>query len=109
MKYREGQEKALLRDACAGLLPPEILWRKKSPYPKTYDPAYEAELSRAFAALLDDPGAPINRFLDREKCLRFLQSPKDYGRPWFGQLMAGPQMLAYLLQGNFWMKEYNVA
>ena len=109
MKYREGQEKALLRDACAGLLPPEILWRKKSPYPKTYDPAYEAELSRAFAALLDDPGAPINRFLDREKCLRFLQSPKDYGRPWFGQLMAGPQMLAYLLQVNFWMKEYNVA
>ena len=34
MKYRNGVEKALLRDACVGLLPTEILYRKKSPYPK---------------------------------------------------------------------------
>ncbi|MGN1003093.1 MAG: asparagine synthase (glutamine-hydrolyzing) [Oscillospiraceae bacterium] len=109
MKYRDGAEKALLRDACAGLLPPEILWRKKSPYPKTYDPAYEAILSRQFRAVLDDPAAPVNRFLDREKALRFLSSPKDYGSPWFGQLMAGPQMIAYLLQVNIWMEQYGLS
>ena len=28
--------------------------------------------------------------------------------PWFGQLMAGPQLLAYLLQVNTWMKERGV-
>ncbi len=108
MKYREGHEKALLRDACEGLLPPEILYRKKSPYPKTYDPAYEKTLAESFIAMLDDSSAPINRFLDRGKCLNFLSSPKDYGRPWFGQLMAGPQMLAYVLQINFWMEEYKL-
>lgn len=109
MKYREGHEKALLRAACKELLPPEILQRKKSPYPKTYDPAYEKALSENFLAMLDNRAAPVNQFLDREKCTRFIRSPKDYGRPWFGQLMAGPQMLAYMLQVNFWLEEYKLA
>ena len=29
--------------------------------------------------------------------------------PWYGQLMAGPQMLAYLLQVDSWMRRRNVA
>lgn len=109
MKFRDGAEKALLRDACAGLLPPEILHRKKSPYPKTYDPGYEAILAQRFRLVLDDPSAPVNRFVDREKAERFLVSPKDYGSPWFGQLMAGPQMIAYMLQVNDWMKIYGLS
>lgn len=108
MKYRDGMEKALLRDACAGMLPPEILYRKKSPYPKTYDPAYEAVLSRRFRSVLADRSAPVNQLIDRDRAERFLASPKDYGTPWFGQLMAGPQMIAYLLQVNDWMKEYHI-
>ena len=45
-----------------------------------------------------------------EMCIRdsFLTSPSDYGKPWYGQLMAGPQMLAYLLQVNFWLKTYHI-
>ena len=105
---QEQLEKALLRDACAGALPPEILHRKKSPYPKTYAPAYEAVLSRRLREVLADSRAPVNHFLDREKCEAFLASPKDYGRPWFGQLMAGPQMAAYMLQVNFWMGTYSI-
>lgn len=35
-------------------------------------------------------------------------SDKDsFDRPWFGQLMTGPQLLAYLCQVNTWLKEYN--
>ena len=108
MKYRDGAEKALLRDACAGLLPPEALYRKKSPYPKTYNPAYEAMLAQRFRAVLADPSAPVNRLVDPEKAQRFLASPKDYGRPWFGQLMAGPQLIAYFLQINDWMRLYQI-
>lgn len=55
-----------------------------------------------------DTQAPIHRFLDREKAARFLAQPKDYGKPWFGQLMAGPQMLAYFLQVNAWMEDYGL-
>lgn len=108
MKYQDGMEKKLLRDACGDLLPPELLYRKKSPYPKTYSPVYEALLTERFRRLLDDPQAPVHRFLDRKKAERFLEQPKDYGRPWFGQLMAGPQMLAYFLQVNCWMERYGV-
>lgn len=108
MKYQDGMEKKLLRDACKDLLPPELLYRKKSPYPKTYSPAYEALLVERFQRLLEDPHAPIHRFLDRKKAQQFLSQPKDYGKPWFGQLMAGPQMLAYFLQINHWMEFYRV-
>ena len=48
------------------------------------------------------------QFLDRKKLERFLSSPVDYGKPWYGQLMAGPQMMAYVLQINYWMKAYDI-
>ena len=108
MKYQNGVEKALLRDACRDLLPPELLRRKKSPYPKPYSPVYEQLLTERFREMMRDPDAPVMRFVDPEKARRFLEAPKDYGRPWFGQLMAGPQMIAYLLQVNEWMERYQV-
>lgn len=108
-KYQRGVEKALLRDASKALLPPELLWRKKSPYPKTYSPQYEAILAQRLAHVLADNRAPLHRFVDAKKSAQFLAAPKDYGRPWFGQLMAGPQMIAYLLQVNEWMVKYKIA
>lgn len=59
--------------------------------------------------VIHDPASPVNRFLDKKAVLQFLESPKDYGKPWYGQLMAGPQMMAYLLQINFWLKEYQIS
>ena len=106
MKYRAGEEKALLRDACGDLLPPALLHRKKSPYPKTYSPQYEKLLAERFEKMLNDPDAPAAALIDRQKAGRFLSSPKDYGKPWFGQLMAAPQMLAYFLQINDWLQSY---
>lgn len=108
MKYRDGMEKRLLRDACKDLLPPQLLYRKKSPYPKTYSPVYENLLAERFRRMLSDPKAPVHRFLDKRKAERFLEQPKDYGRPWFGQLMAGPQMIAYFLQINYWMERCGI-
>ena len=109
MKYRPGEEKALLRDACGGLLPRELLHRKKSPYPKTYSPRYQQLVARRFREILRDPSAPIRPLLDRQRAEAFLIAPAQYGRPWFGQLMAGPQMLAYLLQVNTWMETYHLS
>lgn len=109
MKYQNGVEKALLRDACGDLLPSALMHRKKSPYPKTYSPNYEAQLSERFSALLKNPDSRVAPFIDRRKAEQFLSSPKDYGKPWFGQLMAAPQMLAYLLQIEYWMEKFNLA
>lgn len=108
MKCPDGLVKGLLRHAGAKLVPKDILWRKKSPYPKTYDPSYEKLLGKQLREVLSTPSSPIRTLLDPKKVQRFLNSPSDYGRPWYGQLMAGPQMLAYMLQVNYWLKAYRV-
>ena len=108
MKCPDGIVKGLLRHAGKKHLPESILWRKKSPYPKTYDPTYEKLLSRQLKEVLTTPSAPVRELLDIQKVHAFLDSPSDYGKPWYGQLMAGPQMTAYLLQINYWLEKYRI-
>jgi len=36
-------------------------------------------------------------------------SPKEEHRPWFGQIMATPQLFDYLLQIDHWLRTYNVS
>ncbi len=108
MKCQDGVEKTLLRHAGAKFLPAEVLWRKKSPYPKTYHPAYEQMLGTQLLEVLSNSSAPIRSMLDMGKVQSFLHSKSDYGKPWYGQLMAGPQMLAYMLQVNYWLEKYHI-
>lgn len=108
IKCLGGTVKGLLRAAGKDDLPYEVLYRKKSPYPKTYDPAYERILGKELLKVMADKNAPITELIDLEKLTRFLDSPKDYGKPWYGQLMAGPQMIAYLLQVNYWLTSYKI-
>ncbi len=108
LKAKDHTAKGLLRHAAKGLLPEEVLWRRKSPYPKTYDTHYEALLAEQIREIIHDPSSPVMEFLDMEKTERFLQMSTDYGNPWYGQLMAGPQMLAYLIQINFWLSQYHI-
>ncbi len=110
MKSRGGVRKQLLRDAAAGILPEDVRNRPKSPYPKTHNPAYERLARKALLAILDDREAPIHQLVD-EAALRqgLLTDAGDYGRPWFGQLMAGPQMIAYLIELNCWMTRFDLS
>lgn len=106
MKCPDGIVKGLLRQAAQGWLPETVRNRKKSPYPKTYHPAYEQLLGKRLLEVLEDPNAPLRGYVDKNKVSAFLRSPSDYGKPWYGQLMAGPQFLAYLLQVNYWLETY---
>lgn len=108
MKTKDGEVKHLLRAYADGLVPDEIRLRKKSPFPKTYDPGYEAFLVSALQKVLADDSSPLLAFVDGKKLSAFCQNPKDLGKPWFGQLMAGPQLMAYYLQINDWMLRYQV-
>ncbi len=108
MKTRDGEVKHLLREYAKGLLPEEIRKRKKSPYPKTYDPGYEAILRTSLLEMISDSNSPLLAFVDRNKVFEFCQNVKDYGRPWYGQLMAGPQLMAYYLQINYWLEKYQI-
>ena len=108
MKTKDGVVKGLLRECGKNYLPEEILYRRKSPYPKTYDTHYEALLTDKVTQILADSTSPVLQFLDRNKVEKFLAAPSDYGKPWYGQLMAGPQMLAYIWQIDYWMRKYRI-
>ena len=105
MKDYQGREKGLLRYAVKDLLPDRVLYRKKSPYPKTFDPRYEQLVSARLQALLRED-SPIWHLISREEAERILYAQPRW--PWYGQLMRRPQTMAYLLQIDFWLKHYRV-
>lgn len=108
VKALNGREKGLLRYIAKDILPEEIVDRKKSPYPKTHNPTYLAEVKRKLKNIMKDKTAPINNLLNREYILKILETEgKTFTRPWFGQLMTGPQLMAYLCQVNMWLEKYN--
>jgi asparagine synthase (glutamine-hydrolysing) len=101
-----GQEKGLLRYAMADYLPKEILHRKKSPYPKTFDPLYMTLVSEKLKNILDDKEAPIHQIVDYNALSQLLTD--EAPRPWYGQLMRTPQTIAYMLQIDQWLRAYCV-
>ena len=104
IKYENGVEKALLRRAMTGALPDRVLWRKKSPYPKTHDPAYE-QLVRNMLAQRLARGGFLAEHLDRRRLQTLLEGENV---TWQGQLMGRPQLLAWLYQLDVWMEAYQV-
>ena len=108
LKCLDHQAKGLLRRASKGILPDEVLYRRKNPYPKTYNPGYETLINQRLSDILNDTSSPIHQLIDAKKVRQFLKTESDYGKPWYGQLMAGPQMTAYLLQINYWLKTYHI-
>ncbi len=105
-KDHKNKEKGLLRCAMDGVLPEDVLWRKKSPYPKTYDPKYMEMVSRELKLLLERKDAPIYGLISKKTLLRLLDTESVW--PWYGQLMKQPQTIAYMLQINFWLEHYKV-
>lgn len=105
-KDYQGKEKGLLRRAMEDLLPQEVVWRKKSPYPKTFDPRYTELVTKQMNHILADVHSPLFHLVDRGSLRDMLQ--QDQRWPWYGQLMRGPQTIAYFLQIEFWLRHYNV-
>jgi len=103
-KNHNDHAKGLLRESLKGLLPDSVLWRKKSPYPKTHNPAYLKWVTDMLKAT--DSNAPIFSLVSKTALSNLLK--EDSGVNWYGQLMAYPQTIAYFLQINSWMKKYSV-
>ena len=104
IKYANGVEKGLLRKAMEGYLPPRVLWRKKSPYPKTHNPDYEVRVREMLVARLSKGGF-LATYLDRRRLAALLDGENG---TWFGQLMARPQLIAWLVQLDAWFEAYGV-
>ena len=109
IKLLHGREKGILRKALEGVLPEDVVYRKKSPYPKTHNPIYTEMVCKEMNKILSDNNSPILEIIDKKVVKETVDTEgKSYTTPWFGQLMTGPQLIAYLIQLNIWMKEYNV-
>lgn len=106
-KALKGREKGLLRYIMRDELPEEIVDRKKSPYPKTWNPTYLAKVKGMLQKIMEDENAPIVNLLNKDDIMGILNTDgKSFTRPWFGQLMTGPQLMAYLCQVNMWLEKY---
>jgi len=108
MKCLEGREKGILRQALKGILPKDVLSRKKSPYPKTHNPAYEKAVKDWVLEIINDNSSPLLPLVNFDEIYKLAEGDSDYGHPWFGQLMATPQLFAYLIQVDTWLRKYGV-
>ncbi|HBE77834.1 MAG TPA: asparagine synthase (glutamine-hydrolyzing) [Firmicutes bacterium] len=109
MKSWNQREKGILRRAVRGLLPDEIIDRKKSPYPKTHNPSYLQAMRSQLGNILEQPNAPLKELIDLPTIKELVYTEhQDMNRPWFGQLMTLPQLFAYLIQINEWLCNYKV-
>ena len=102
-----GREKGLLRKASEGILPDSVLWRKKSPYPKTFNPSYLKEVAKRLQNIIDSGTSPLLDIVKKSK-LQELVSPNAEPVQWYGQLMNTPQTIAYFLQLDYWLRKYDV-
>ena len=104
-KDYNGREKGLLREAMSEWLPERVLWRKKSPYPKTHNPAFlDAVTERLRAILAED--TPLTELVRREELERLLLHEERV--QWYGQLMNLPQTIAFFVQLDYWLKRYEI-
>lgn len=106
MKDYKGREKGLLRQSMQRWLPEPILWRKKSPYPKTFHPNYRKLVESRMRGLLNKENAPLWSLISKEEVRKMMEG--DLLWPWYGQLMREPQTIAFLLQTEYWLEHYQV-
>lgn len=109
IKMTGNQEKGILRAALKGILPDEVLYRKKSPYPKTHNPMYTEQVQKWLKEILKEKNSILHELFHAQRLNELIESNGETSKiPWFGQLMAGPQLLAYLAQVHVWFDEYNI-
>jgi asparagine synthase (glutamine-hydrolysing) len=107
IKAYEGREKGIVRKAFEDILPTEIAWRKKSPYPKTHNPMYMKICTEKVLDILKKK-SPLVELLNENGIKNIMQNPDEISSPWYGQLMKAPQILAYIIELDYWFEKYNI-
>lgn len=109
MKRLYDVEKGLLRKAFEEKIPKEVAWRKKNPFPKTHHPLYTQLVKEELNKRFMKSTSILRQLFDEEKFRELIESGGvAFKKPWFGQLMTGPQLLAYFIQLDEWYDRYEV-
>ncbi len=107
LKAYKGREKGIVRKAFENDLPHDIVYRKKSPYPKTHNPFYFETVCAKVRSIMSQKNQ-LTELLSKDGVMNIIETPDGISDPWYGQLMRAPQILAYIIQLDAWFKEYNV-
>ena len=107
-KALEGREKGIVRRAFAHELPEEIVLRKKSPYPKTFHPAYTRLCADYVRRIFEDSDSIAAHLFNHAAVEALMEKPESLAEPWYGQLMRTPQIFAYIIQIDRWLRQYKV-
>lgn len=107
LKAYKGREKGIVRKAFEKDLPEDIVYRKKSPYPKTHNPFYFETVCAKVRGILNKKNQ-LTELLSKEGIKNIMENPESISDPWYGQLMRSPQILAYIIQLDTWFEEYKV-
>ncbi|MBE6857206.1 MAG: asparagine synthase (glutamine-hydrolyzing) [Ruminococcus sp.] len=105
-KDYNGREKGLLREAMKDWLPERVLNRKKSPYPKTHNPAFLKAVSERLSDELKKKDTALTELVKREELEKLLTCKENV--QWYGQLMNLPQTIAYFIQLSYWLERYKI-
>lgn len=107
-KSLKGREKGIVREAFKDLLPKEIVWRAKSPYPKTFNPIYLNFVKEKLNEIMQDKNSLLPKLINKCYLKELLAMSPNVADPWYGQLMRLPQIFAYLIQTDYIFKEYKI-
>lgn len=106
---QEPIEKYILRKAFEKELPYDVVYRKKSPFPKTYDPHYLTFVEQTILKILQDKTLKIHQIINTDYLTHLVHTHgKDLTENLFGQLMTYPQTLAYIYQISMWLEMYDI-
>ncbi|MBQ7133427.1 MAG: asparagine synthase (glutamine-hydrolyzing) [Ruminococcus sp.] len=108
LKAYGGREKGIIRKAFENILPYDICYRKKSPYPKTHNPEYMELCSDKVKNILEKKGTVLSSLLDKDSVMNIMNNPDKISSPWYGQLMRAPQIMAYIIELDYWFENYGV-
>ncbi|MEG1141994.1 MAG: asparagine synthase-related protein [Clostridia bacterium] len=102
-------EKYLLKKAFENELPEDIIKRKKSPFPKTYNLEYLNLVKEELTKIINNKNNRIQEFINIEYLKNIIDTNgENLTENFFGQLMTYPQLLAYIIQIEYWLNIYNI-
>ncbi|HLZ61368.1 MAG TPA: asparagine synthase (glutamine-hydrolyzing) [Ktedonosporobacter sp.] len=99
MKTVGNIEKGILRRAMSGILPDDVLHRRKSGYPLTRNPTYEEELRKWVLQIVNDANAPVLPFVN----VNLFRLAAE------GKVPLPPLLHERVIQINAWLQEYRVS
>lgn len=102
MKNVDNIEKGILRRASVGVLPNDVLYRKKCSYPGNQSQTYSQALRDWTLDILSDSSSPILDLIDTQTVLAIAKGKASLPREFESYV------LNFIIQTNVWLKEYNI-